>query len=102
MPSHPFLIREIAVQAGLSQATVDRLLNGRSGVRDSTVREVQSAIADLERQRDQVRLAGRTFLIDVVMQSPARFSRAVPAALETELPMLRPAGGPRHPGRHAG
>ena len=91
MPSHPFRIREIAVQAGLSEATVDRVLNGRSGVRDSTAREVRAAIADLERQRDQVRLAGRTFLIDVVMQAPARFSSAVRAALEAELPLLRPA-----------
>jgi len=91
MPSHPFRIREIAVQAGLSQATVERVLNGRSGVRDSTVREVRSAIADLERQRDQVRLAGRTFLVDVVMQSPTRFSSAVRAALEAELPLLSPA-----------
>ena len=91
MPSHPFRIREIAVQAGLSEATVDRVLNSRSGVRDSTAREVRAAVADLERQRDQVRLAGRTFLIDVVMQAPARFSSAVRAALEAELPLLRPA-----------
>jgi LacI family transcriptional regulator len=91
MPSHPFRIREIAVQAGLSEATVDRVLNGRAGVRDSTAREVRGAVADLERQRDQVRLAGRTFLIDVVMQAPARFSAAVRAALEAELPLLRPA-----------
>ena len=67
------------------------MLNGRNGVRDSTVREVRSAIADLERQRDQVRLAGRTFLINVVMQAPARFTAAVRAALEAELPLLRPA-----------
>jgi LacI family transcriptional regulator len=91
VPSHPFRIREIAVQAGLSEATVDRVLNGRSSVRDSTAREVRAAIADLERQRDQVRLAGRTFLVDVVMQAPARFSSAVRAALEAELPLLRPA-----------
>ena len=91
MPSHPFRIREIAVQAGLSEATVDRVLNGRAGVRDSTAREVRAAIADLERQRDQVRLAGRTFLVDVVMQAPARFSGAVRAGLEAELPLLRPA-----------
>jgi len=91
MPSHPFRIREIAVQAGLSEATVDRVLNGRSGVRDSTAREVRAAITDLERQRDQVRLAGRAFLIDIVMQAPGRFSAAVRAALEAELPLLRPA-----------
>jgi LacI family transcriptional regulator len=91
VPAHPFRIREIALQAGLSEATVDRVLNGRTGVRDSTVREVHAAVADLTRQRDQVRLAGRTFLVDVVVQAPDRFSSAVRAALEAELPLLRPA-----------
>jgi LacI family transcriptional regulator len=88
---HPYRIREIAVQAALSQATVDRVLNGRGGVRESTVREVHQAIADLDRQQSQVRLAGRTFMIDVVVQAPPRFSAAVKAALEAELPGLRPA-----------
>jgi LacI family transcriptional regulator len=91
MPTHPFRIREIAMQSGLSEATVDRVLNGRGGVRDSTAREVRAAIADLERQRDQIRLSGSTFLVDVVMQAPARFTGAVRAALEAELPLLRPA-----------
>ncbi|WP_433361321.1 LacI family DNA-binding transcriptional regulator [Actinoplanes sp. CA-142083] len=88
---HPYRIREIAAQAGLSEATVDRVLHERAGVRESTIREVRQAIADLDRQRSQVRLAGRTFMIDVVVQAPPRFSASIRAALEAELPGLRPA-----------
>ncbi|GAA2575499.1 LacI family DNA-binding transcriptional regulator [Winogradskya consettensis] len=88
---HPYKIREIAVQSGLSEATVDRVLNARGGVRDSTVRAVGQAIADLDRQRTQIRLGARPFLVDVIVQAPPRFSAAVRAALEAELPGLRPA-----------
>lgn len=88
---HPYPIREIARQSGLSEATVDRVLNRRPGVRASTVAKVEQAVTDLDRQRSQLRLNGRTFLMDVVMQSPDRFSAEIRAALEAELPALRPA-----------
>ncbi len=88
---HPYRLREIAQQSGLSLATVDRVLHRRPGVRPSTVAEVEQAIADLDRQASQLRVGGRTFLVDLVMQTPARFSAAVRSALEAELPHLRPA-----------
>ena len=89
--SHPFLVKDIAQQAGVSVATVDRVLHGRAGVRAHTVRRVEQAIAELERQTRQVGLAGRKFLIDVVMQAPARFTDVVREALEAEFPALVPA-----------
>src|SRR3954463_7245119 len=83
---HPYRIREIAVQAGLSEATVDRVLNGRGGGRASTVAEGHQAIEDIHRQRTQLRLAGRTFVVDLVVDAPLQFSSGVCTALEAELP----------------
>jgi LacI family transcriptional regulator len=88
---HRYKVREIAQQSGLSEATVDRVLNNRPGVRETTRAEVLQAIADLDKQRAQLRLNGRRFLIDVVMQTPQRFSDAFRAAIEAELPAFAPA-----------
>ncbi|MEU7860562.1 LacI family DNA-binding transcriptional regulator [Nonomuraea sp. NPDC049141] len=82
---------DIAAQAGLSRATVDRVLHGREGVRPETVAQVSRAIDELERQREQVHLSGRTLIVDLVMQTPERFAIASRDALEAELRSLRPA-----------
>jgi LacI family transcriptional regulator len=82
---------DIGAQAGLSRATVDRVLHGREGVRPETVAQVNRAIDELERQREQVHLSGRTLILDLVMQTPERFAVASRDALEAELRSLRPA-----------
>lgn len=78
-------VRDIAEQARLSEATVDRVLHGRPGASARAVRAVEQAVHELDRQRTQLRLGARTLLLDLVMQAPARFSGAVREALEAEL-----------------
>jgi LacI family transcriptional regulator len=45
-------VHDVARQAGVSLATVDRVLNGRPGVRPQTTERVESAIAALDFRRD--------------------------------------------------
>jgi LacI family transcriptional regulator len=89
--SRPFLVKDIAQQAGVSVATVDRVLNNRPNVRAHMARRVEQAIEALQRQRRQVGIVGRKFMVDLVMDTPQRFSNAVRAALELEMPVLRPS-----------
>nr|WP_321984430.1 helix-turn-helix domain-containing protein [uncultured Lichenicoccus sp.] len=89
--SHRFLVKEIALQAGVSEATVDRVLHRRGGVRAHTVRRVEQALRELDRQSAQLGLSGRKFIIDIVIEAPLRFTEAVRSALEAELPNLHPA-----------
>ena len=89
---HPFRIREIAIQAGLS-----------GGDRRPRSPRPQWGSGQFRRRGPpghggpatgsaQVRLAGRTFVVDLVVRGPPPGSRrGVRAALEAELPRLRPA-----------
>lgn len=45
-------VHDVARTAGVSLATVDRVLNGRPGVRAATVERVEAAIAEIGFQRD--------------------------------------------------
>nr|WP_315238028.1 LacI family DNA-binding transcriptional regulator [uncultured Albidiferax sp.] len=89
--SYPHLLKDVASQAGISLATVDRVMNQRGGVRQHTIRRVEQALKELDRQKSQVGLAGRKFLIDVVVQAPDRFSTLVRADLERVMPGSHPA-----------
>ncbi|KHD74106.1 LacI family DNA-binding transcriptional regulator [Actinoplanes utahensis] len=84
---HPYRIREIAARAGLSQATVDRVLHRRGGVREGTARAVHQAIADLDREQPGT---GRDLVIDVVLRTSRRFAAAVRAALDAEIGEFAP------------
>jgi hypothetical protein len=65
-------VNDIARQSGLSRATVDRVLPGRPGVRPETVVQVERAVAELERQWQQVHLSGASLMLDLVMQGASR------------------------------
>ncbi|WP_322013844.1 LacI family DNA-binding transcriptional regulator [Paraburkholderia sp. J12] len=86
-----FLVKEIALQAGVGLATVDRVLNGRAHVREHTRKRVEQAIRELEKQELQLATAGRKLIVDVVVEAPSRFADEVRDALEAELPGLHPA-----------
>ncbi len=87
---HRFLVKDIAFQAGLSTATVDRVLNGRMGVRGQTAVRVDAAVRELERQESNLARSGKTSVIDVVIEAPERFSSEVRTAFEREAGTFYP------------
>lgn len=87
---HRFLIKDIAFQAGLGTATVDRVLNGRGGVRGPTAARVAAAVNELERQEASLARGGKTLVLDVVMEAPDRFTSEVRAAFESEAGAFYP------------
>ncbi|WP_175914224.1 LacI family DNA-binding transcriptional regulator [Burkholderia metallica] len=89
--AHRFLIKEIALQAGVGVATVDRVVNNRGNVREHTRKRVEQAIKELEKQQLYSVAPGRKLSIDVVVEAPDRFAAEIKDALEAELPALQPA-----------
>lgn len=89
--AHPFSIKEIAHQAGLSTATVDRVVHGRPGVRRQTVNRVHAAIRELEAQEAQLAMSGRKLMIDLLVEAPQAFLDALQEALRHELPLIQTA-----------
>jgi len=85
-----FSIKQIAAQAGVSKATVDRVIHARGQVSFNTAQRVKLAIGELEEQHTASSLSGRTFYIDVLIQAPARFSSTVREAVNLELLQMLP------------
>ena len=85
---HRFPIKEIARQAVLGTATIDRVLNNRAHVSAQTRQRVTAAIQELEAQEAQLAARGRRLFFDFVVEAPTRFSREVKAAAEAVLPHI--------------
>ena len=85
-----FSIKQLATQAGVSKATVDRVLHQRGSVHAQTRRRIEQALDELESQEKNGLAVGRTFHVDVIMHTPKRFSAAVQAAIVAQLASLAP------------
>ncbi|MEP4340429.1 MAG: LacI family DNA-binding transcriptional regulator [Lentilitoribacter sp.] len=89
--THRFSIKELALQAGLSTATVDRVINNRANVSPQTRRRVDAAFKELEDQEPQLSAKGRRLFVDIIVESPIRFSREVKIACNDVINGLSPA-----------
>ena len=82
-------VHDIAAEAGVSLATVDRVLNGRPGVRQKTVEKVEAAVERLGYVRDvsAANLArGRVYpLLFVVPEGPNSFMRGLEAEIRSAM-----------------
>jgi len=88
---HKFPLKEIALQSGLSLATVDRALHGRANVSAQTARRVQAAMAELAQQEGQLAARGRRMFVDIVVEAPRRFSDELRLAVLHVLPRFNAA-----------
>ncbi len=85
-----FLIKDIALQAGVATASVDRVLNRRGNVHQRTIDRVNQAIVELERQRHQLAMTGHKLFVDVIVEAPGSFLDALEIAVSDEIPLMHP------------
>lgn len=86
--AHRFPIKEIARQAGISTASVDRVINNRAHVSPQAKARVARAISELGRQEHQMSTQGHQMFFDFVIEAPSRFSCEVKAAAEVVVDQL--------------
>ncbi|HET7866853.1 MAG TPA: LacI family DNA-binding transcriptional regulator [Burkholderiaceae bacterium] len=80
-PAEPVRLDDVAREAGVSLATVDRVLNGRAGVREGTVQRVQAAVDRLAYQPNPA--AAR-----LARQKPWRLAFVLPQGTNSFVAML--------------
>src|SRR4051812_8014214 len=85
-----FTVKQIAAQAGISTATVDRVLNERPGVHAQTKLRVERAVSELDRLAAASLAIGWNLYVDVIMHSPVRFTTLVQAAIDRAMADLDP------------
>lgn len=89
-------VHDVARQAGVSLATVDRVLNGRSGVRAATIDKVEAAIAALGFTRDlSASLMARARDLRLVFIIPAGSNEFMTGLAEAVLRQVEPASSER-------
>ena len=85
-------VEDIASQAELSKATVDRVLHGRPRSERTCGSSGRSRPCSISTASEtQLRLGARTVVLDVIVQAPQRFSTAYREAVEAQLGSVRPA-----------
>ena len=86
--THRFPIKEIAAQAGLGTATIDRVLNNRANVSPQTHARVQKALEELKSQETLLSANGRRLFFDFIVEAPKRFSNEIKRAIEEAVPEI--------------
>ena len=85
-----FSIKQIAAQAAVSTATVDRVINDRPGVKPYTRDRVLNAVNELEDQAKKVKFFGRRFYVDIILNTPKRYSDLTKESILHILPSMQP------------